>query len=142
MTKILQNRIVIISLVSFFALYNYFVYTQTSIEPTRLLSNLALKGEGLYQKNNCTACHQFYGLGGYLGPDLTNVISSPDKGEAYVKAFLNSGIKSMPKFNFNEEEKNAIVQFLREVDETGFYPNYQSKMKTNGWVDINYKTNE
>lgn len=142
MSKITQNKIIIITLVSTFVVYNYFVYTQTSIEPTKKLSELAIDGEHLYQKHNCTACHQFYGLGGYLGPDLTNVISSSSKGPEYVKVFLNSGVKSMPKFNFSEDEKNALVQFLTEVDQTGVYPNYEAEKKPNGWVKLIYKTNE
>ncbi len=37
----------------------------------------AAAGKLLYQKYNCQACHQIYGLGGYMGPDLTNVYSAP-----------------------------------------------------------------
>lgn len=142
LSKTKQNRLVIITLVITFVMYNYFVYTQTSIEPTQKLSELAIKGQQLYQENNCTACHQIYGLGGYLGPDLTNIISNPNKGPEYVKAFLNSGIKSMPKFNFSEDEKEAFVQFLSEVDKTGYYPNYKAEMQLDGWVKLMYKTNE
>ena len=43
----------------------------------------AITGKVLYQKYNCTACHQIYGLGGFLGPDLTIVVSQQGKGEAY-----------------------------------------------------------
>ncbi len=34
------------------------------------------KGKLLFQEYNCISCHQLYGLGGYMGPDLTNVISA------------------------------------------------------------------
>ena len=30
---------------------------------------------------------RFFGLGGYLGPELTTAISDKTRGEAYVKAF-------------------------------------------------------
>lgn len=126
-------------LVGMFVIYNAVIYTQGTSNNTPLLSEKALKGEQLYQENNCTACHQFYGLGGYLGPDLTNISSLPNKGDEYIKAFLNSGVKSMPKFNFSEEEKEAIVQFLKEVDQTGYYPHGDAEKKPNGWVKINYK---
>lgn len=119
--------------------YNAVIYTQGTSNYTPKMNDIALKGENLYQQNNCTSCHQFYGLGGYLGPDLTNVISNELKGPQYVKAFLNSGIKAMPKFNFSEEEKNAIVQFLTEVDKTGYYPILEAKKNSNGWVDMKYK---
>ena len=99
----------------------------------------ALNGHTLWQQNNCTACHQFYGLGGYLGPDLTNIISTKNKGPSYVKAFLNSGIKIMPKFDFSESEKDEIVAFLTYVDGTGYFPNKQAKLKNTGWVELKYK---
>lgn len=142
MNKVTQNRLIIITLVTLFVFYNFFVYTQTSNEPTKKLSKLAIEGEDIYQQKNCTACHQIYGLGGYLGPDLTNVISNTAKGPEYVKAFLVSGVKTMPVFYFTEHEKSALVQFLTEVDKTGYYPNYPSKMKSTGWVELNYKPNE
>lgn len=103
------------------------------------MSKSALAGEKIWQDNNCAACHQLYGLGGYLGPDLTNVASHPSKGKEYIKAFLNSGIKSMPKFNFNEQEKEQIVSFLSHVDKTGIYPNTNANFSKDGWVEIEYK---
>lgn len=127
------------TLVVIFIVYNIIVYTQGTSNNTPLMSAKAIKGQQLYQDNNCTACHQFYGLGGHLGPDLTNVISEKNKGAEYVKAFLNSGVKTMPKFNFSEEEKDAITQFLIEVDQTGFYPIVDADKKANGWVDMKYK---
>jgi len=134
-----KNRIVMASLVAMFVIYNIIIYTQGTSNNTPKLSEEAVKGEQLYQENNCTACHQFYGLGGYLGPDLTNVISEENKGPAFVKAFLNSGIKAMPKFDFSEEEKDALVEFLTEVDKTGFYPIKDAETDASGWVGIKYK---
>ncbi len=120
--------------------YNIFLYTKPiSASPVQYLSDNALKGETLWQENNCIACHQFYGLGGYLGPDLTNIISNPKKGADYAKAFFNSGIKSMPKFNFSEKEKKLLASFLKEVDQTGFYPNRDVEFENSGWVTIKYK---
>jgi len=127
------------ALIAMFAVYNFVIYTQGTTNNTPKLSAKAIKGQTLYQENNCTACHQFYGLGGYLGPDLTNIASNPNKGPAYAKAFLNSGIKAMPKFNFTDEEQNAIVQFLIEVDKCGHYPILNDELHPSGWVDMKYK---
>ncbi len=77
-------------------------------------------GQQIYQEKNCTACHQFYGLGGYMGPDLTNVIST--KGEAYSRAFIMAGTLRMPKFGFGEDEISALLAYLAFVDQTGTYP--------------------
>ncbi len=122
-----------------FSVYNSIVYnSKDRISPIKL-SNKAIQGQILWQNNNCWSCHQIYGLGGYLGPDLTNIYSDSIKGPIYIKAFLNSGIKSMPKFNFSKDEQEAIVTFLRTVDSTGYYPNYEAEFRADGWVKFKYK---
>lgn len=122
-----------------FAIYNASIYTQdcASSEPT--LSEKAIEGQILWQGNNCSSCHQLYGLGGYLGPDLTNVISNPAKGPGYVRAFLKAGYKSMPQFDFDSTETASIVQFLSEVDKTGYSPVKSASLKASGWLELNYK---
>lgn len=80
----------------------------------------------LYQKHNCTACHQLYGLGGYLGPELTTVISQKGKGELYAKAFLQSGTQRMPNFHLTGEEVQDLLEFLTYVDSTAV--TYKKKM--------------
>ena len=52
---------------------------------------------------------------------------------------FNSGIKNMPQFNFNEKEKEELIQFLKEIDQTGYYPNMNTKINANGWVEIQHK---
>lgn len=133
-----KNKTVMAIIVIVFLGYNFFIYTQKPPIEAQEMSELAIYGQQIYQDKNCTSCHQFYGLGGYLGPDLTNVISAEGKGTMYVKAFLNSGVKSMPQFNFSEEEKEALIAFLEAVDETGHYPIYETAHNF-GWVSIKYK---
>ncbi len=98
-----------------------------------------MAGENLWRQYNCNSCHQLYGLGGYLGPDLTNIYSQPGKGVPQIKAMLNSGVKAMPLFHFTEVEKEDIVSFLKAVDQTGQYPNQHAVIEPNGWVS--FKTN-
>jgi len=126
-------------LVIIFLTYNFTIYTNKSNYGNVILSKKAIKGETIWLNKNCNSCHQLYGLGGYLGPDLTNIYSTKGKGEVYIKAFVNSGIKVMPKFNLSESEKDALVEFLKEVDLTGYYPNVNAKIKPNGWVYLKYK---
>lgn len=135
----LKNKGVFILLVTIFFGYNIVIYTQDARGSMATMPKEAIRGEKLWQENNCVACHQIYGLGGYLGPDLTNIISSKNKGEMYVEAFINSGSKSMPQFDFSENEKRDLVAFLTHIDQTGYYPNYNAKIKANGWVNIEYK---
>lgn len=140
MTKKTKYNIAAIgSLLTLFVVFNGFVYTSNESENPIKLTEQALHGQRLWQENNCWSCHQTYGLGGYLGPDLTNVYSAKNKGTLYIKAFLNSGVKTMPKFNFSETEKDALVTYLKFIDSTGYYPNYNVKFKPNGWVELEYK---
>ncbi len=78
-------------------------------------------GKQIYHKFNCQSCHQIFGLGGYLGPELTTVISDQHRGEAYAKAFLlNGGGTRMLNFNFNEEQVEALLDYLKYVDANAF----------------------
>ena len=134
-----KNVLVILLLIVVFSVYNISVYTVNDYKHPVKLSETALQGQMLWQENNCWSCHQIYGLGGYLGPDLTNIYSNPNKGAGYIKAFLNSGVKSMPNFDFSEGQKEAIVSYLKHIDSTGFYPNFEANFKPSGWVELKYK---
>ncbi|MDR3272176.1 MAG: cytochrome c [Flavobacteriaceae bacterium] len=131
--------IILLILVTIFLIYNYNIYTSKSNYGTVHLSPEALKGERLWLKNNCNACHQLYGLGGYLGPDLTNICSTQGKPDEYIKAMMLSSLDPMPQFNFTEEEQNELLQFLKAVDKTGYFPNKQANIEPDGWVKLKYK---
>ncbi len=101
--------------------YSAYVYTRgTEASNNAPMSGEARYGQQLFQEHNCIACHQFYGLGGYMGPDLTNVVSN--RGSAYARAFLMSGTQRMPNFDLSDSELDALVAFLEFVDTTGRYP--------------------
>ena len=101
--------------------YSIYVYTLGTEAPhISPMTAEARHGQELFQEHNCIACHQFYGLGGYMGPDLTNVISN--RSAAYSRAFLMSGTARMPNFNLDEFELDAMVAYLEFVDQTGTYP--------------------
>lgn len=133
---------IIALLIVIFSIYNFFIYTsQDQLFPIKL-STKEIRGQNLWQKNNCWSCHQIYGLGGYLGPDLTNIYSDTNKGPAYIKAILNSGVKSMPKYKFSKNEKEAIVSYLKTIDSTGYFPNYEVEFQANGLVKFKYKNEQ
>lgn len=104
-----------------FVIYSFVVYTKGTdieisfsyIEQTRINN-----GKLLFQKHNCISCHQLYGLGGYLGTELTTAWSDPFRGEKYIKAFLQNGSIRMPNFHFKNTEINDILGYLRYVDST------------------------
>lgn len=96
------------------------------------MADEARYGQQLFQDYNCIACHQFYGLGGYMGPDLTNVISN--RGEAYSRAFIAAGTQRMPNFNLSDDETGALIAFLAFVDQTGTYPPENYDLRWTGVV--------
>ena len=102
-----------------------------------MISEQSKEGKLLFQKYNCIACHQLYGLGGYMGPDLTNVISGNGKGPMYAKALLKNGTRRMPDFHLSENEMDEIVAFLIYVDKTGISPVKRFKINYDGTVNQN-----
>jgi nitric oxide reductase subunit C len=84
----------------------FFLYTELPIQTSEVNKD-ADAGKLIWQKYNCNACHQVYGLGGYLGPDLTNVYST--RGSKYIQAFLKTGTGAMPQFNLTETETSMLL---------------------------------
>ena len=116
-----------------FVIYTAQVYTSgTEHQDSPSISDEARYGQQLFQDKNCIACHQFYGLGGYMGPDLTNVISN--RGEAVSRALIANGTIRMPNFNLSPEETDALIAFLSFVDQTGTYPPEDYDVLWNGVV--------
>ena len=105
-------------LASGFFFQTVFVYSDWPRDEAHAeLTPFAKNGLAIWRENNCQACHQIYGYGGFLGPDLTNLIGRrPDEDWTDI---LTRGRKQMPAFDFDEEERAAVVAFLREINETG-----------------------
>ncbi len=102
--------------------FSIWIYTIPLFSPTKYSEkelHLVAEGRLVWQKYNCHTCHQLYGLGGYLGPDLTNVYSRSGNNEHYIRGIVKSGVKQMPAFEISEEEMNALLQFLKNVDQSG-----------------------
>ena len=129
---IIQRRIFTAYFVAF-VFYSFYVYTAgTEAAHVPQMSEDARRGQDLYQQHNCVACHQFYGLGGYMGPDLTNVISK--RGAAYAGVFIANGTTTMPNLGINAEDTAALVSYLEFVDTTGTYPPEDYKVTWFGTV--------
>lgn len=113
------NRYIFGVLLLAFVCNTFYIYlTPVKVDKDRL-SREASNGKLIYQSYNCQSCHQFYGLGGYLGPDLTNVMSSQGKGEPWVRAMLTNGGRQMPKYSLTTQESDYLIAFLREMDLRG-----------------------
>lgn len=117
----LSNTFIATGLGIAFIGYSLLLYTSPASIPQRQESynaELADTGKMLWQANNCHTCHQVYGLGGYLGPDLTNVAAHPG-GEKYLRGIIRSGIRQMPGFVFTDSELDAILEFLKSTHASG-----------------------
>jgi nitric oxide reductase subunit C len=103
-----------------FAFYSWMVYRYGDDKNTEgIPDKQTIAGWKVWQDKNCQSCHQLYGLGGYMGPDLTNVSSFPGKDAGYLKSFIKHGTVRMPDFNLSDPETENIIAFLTWVDKSG-----------------------
>lgn len=123
-------------LLTAFCIYNALFYHSPGPQETKM-GEKAVRGQHLWRQYNCNSCHQLYGLGGYLGPDLTN--ETARRGPDFIKAMFNAGSGSMPSFNFSAQEQDELLEFLRAVDATGNFPDHHAKTGLDGWVTISKK---
>ena len=111
-----QRISVLLFLLFSFLCYSFYLYYYLPVKS--IPQNLeAATGKLSWQKYNCNACHQVYGLGGYLGPDLTNVYSV--RGPAYIEAFLKNGTGIMPDFHLKQGEIKNLLGFFRQLNASG-----------------------
>ena len=112
-----RYKMILMSLLAMmFIIYTIFLYSATPVKST-IVSNETAQGKLIWQQYNCNSCHQVYGLGGYLGPDLTNVYSR--RGADYITAFLKNGTNIMPDFHLKEQQIKGLVAFLKNIDSSG-----------------------
>lgn len=112
-------ELILAGLVVAYVALSVVAYTDFPRRPTDpALTDLELRGLAVWRGNNCQACHQIYGFGGFLGPDLTNRVTdaTPD---AEFRAVLEDGARSMPAFEMAAADQEAVLAFLRAVNRTG-----------------------
>ena len=88
------------------------------------------RGKHIWETNNCIGCHSLLGEGAYFAPELGNVYQRFGNSTEAIVGFIKSrpaegipGRRSMPQFNLNDEELEAIAEFLK----------YSSEINTNNW---------
>ena len=92
-------------------------------------------GKKLWEENNCIGCHTLLGEGAYFAPELGNVYQRFGNNKEGIMGFIKSrpkegipGRRSMPQFDFSDEELDAVAEFLKyssEIDAAGWPPNNQ-----------------
>lgn len=99
------------------------------------LTEQVVHGKLLWEENNCIGCHTLLGEGAYFAPELGNVYKRFGNSKDAIKGFIQSrpvdgvpGRRSMPQFNFSDEELEAIAEFLKytsEINTANWPPNIQ-----------------
>ncbi len=92
-------------------------------------------GKALWEENNCIGCHTLLGEGAYFAPELGNVYVRFGNNKEAIKGFIKSrpaagvpGRRSMPQFNFSDEQLDALAEFLKyasEINAAKWPPNIQ-----------------
>jgi len=110
-----------IALFVVFAVYTFFVYSDCDKRPLpgRAPDRHVLAGWKTWQAKNCHTCHQLYGLGGFMGPDLTNVVSDTNKNDAYLRTFIKYGTGKMPNFHLEDTEITDVIAMLKWINKSG-----------------------
>ena len=89
------RKLLIFCLVAIFAVQTWLVYSDPAGKDATL-SPLASAGQTVWRENNCQSCHQLFGFGGFLGPDLTNAIGALSTER--LDSVLTIGSGQMPAF--------------------------------------------
>jgi nitric oxide reductase subunit C len=122
--NIAERKLLMAGLVSAFLVQTALVYTDDTAERLKPFHALALQGRAIWHANNCQVCHQLYGFGGFIGPDLTNVAARADRDR--FDSILTNGSLQMPAFGFSSAEIDALVAFFETVDASGLGQAVQS----------------
>jgi nitric oxide reductase subunit C len=98
-------------LVAAYAIQTTLVFTD---DPTGELSQSALRGREIWHDDACQVCHQIYGQGGPLGPDLTNAASRVD--DTRLRSLLTVGSGQMPALGYSDEQIADVRAYLEALD--------------------------
>ncbi len=85
------------------------------------LGDRALVGAHVWHQHNCQACHQLYGYGGFLGPDLTNAatVHGATGLRERLEQVMSHGSAGMPPIEASAADLDALTAWLVHLDATG-----------------------
>lgn len=91
------------------------------------LTESAIRGKHLFDRNNCMGCHTILGEGAYYAPELTKVYDR--RGPDWMAIFLKDpqamfpGQRKMVQYDFTDQEITDVIAFLKwigEINTNGF----------------------
>ncbi|MGD8617615.1 MAG: cytochrome c [Gammaproteobacteria bacterium] len=138
-TKSMARNIFYGGAVFFFLLFVALTFDTTRALPDRdnrgAITPEVARGKLLWEQNDCIGCHTLLGEGAYFAPELGNVYTRYGNSKEAIIGFIRSrpkdgipGRRSMPQFNFTDDELNDIAEFLKyssEIDTANWPPNIQ-----------------
>jgi nitric oxide reductase subunit C len=138
-TKSMARNIFYGGAVFFFLLFVALTFDTTRALPQRdnrgAITPEVVMGKLLWEENDCIGCHTLLGEGAYFAPELGNVYTRFGNSKEAIIGFIKSrpkegipGRRSMPQFNFTDEELNALAEFLKyssEINTANWPPNVQ-----------------
>lgn len=86
--------------------------------PLKEQNALVMAGWAEWRHHNCVVCHSLYGLGGHIGPDLTDVAERRD--QSFIGLKIKYGGVGMPAFA--AADGPAIMAYLAYIGSSGNYP--------------------
>ncbi|MDP6520514.1 MAG: cytochrome c [Planctomycetota bacterium] len=117
-----SRRLLLAMLVGAFCLQTWLIYSDPIGREHPPLSAAATRGRALYHSHNCQSCHQIFGFGGFLGPDLTNLARRRGDTESLARdltQILTTGSERMPAFKLSDGERSDLASFFTELDRLG-----------------------
>jgi nitric oxide reductase subunit C len=123
----------------FFFLFLVLTFDTSKALPERdnraAITPVVARGKLIWEENDCIGCHTLLGEGAYFAPELGNVYTRYGNSKEAIMGFIKSrpvdgipGRRSMPQFNFSDEELDALAEFLKytsEINTADWPPNVQ-----------------
>jgi len=109
---------VLLLLVGCFFSLSVVAYSDYPREDVRPMTPEARRGLDVWRDNNCQACHQIHGFGGFHGPDLTNRLTDNVLDAELIQVIL-TGRGRMPAFELPDEDLDALMAWLRWINDSG-----------------------
>ncbi len=81
------------------------------------MASSARQGQAIFRSHGCQSCHAVFGMGGFLGPDLTNAARRVPP--ARFTELLQFGSGAMPAYHLDQDERDAVSAYLAAIDSTG-----------------------
>lgn len=106
-----SKKVLLSVLVATFVVQTSLVYSD---DVDLVLTDDAVAGRKLFHDGSCQVCHQLWGQGGFLGPDLTNAASRVD--QTRLASLLTVGSGQMPAYGYDDGQIAEIRAFLVEID--------------------------